>query len=349
MTTTAVRPKGAHLVGSVPLESSEQVFRTAAATLGAHLERIPDGETGERTTWIAWQGPHLAAHPQFEVEEPPPGQYAPLRRVRLRPGVAADDVSFDGGLGYAAAARDSYQTFARLLEDGVIPAHMRFQVSLPTPLAPVCQFISHRDQAAVEPAYERQMIRELQEICEPIPEERLAVQWDVAIEMGMWEGLDGLFQPWFEPVREGIIDRLARCAEATPSPVQMGFHLCYGDFGHEHFTQPADAANLTEVANRLAERIGRPIDWIHLPVPHNRDDAAFFRPLADLRLHPDTKLFLGLVHLHDGIEGAHRRIAAAREAVSEFGVATECGFGRRPADTVTPLMELHSRLAEPAV
>ena len=39
---------GAHLVGSVPLASSEDVFRLAARLLGSHLKRIPDGESGER-------------------------------------------------------------------------------------------------------------------------------------------------------------------------------------------------------------------------------------------------------------------------------------------------------------
>jgi len=35
------------LVGSVPLDSAEQVFRTAVSILGTCLRRIPDGETGD--------------------------------------------------------------------------------------------------------------------------------------------------------------------------------------------------------------------------------------------------------------------------------------------------------------
>ena len=38
----------AHLVGSVPLSDAETVFRTVSASIGLHLKRITDGETGER-------------------------------------------------------------------------------------------------------------------------------------------------------------------------------------------------------------------------------------------------------------------------------------------------------------
>jgi hypothetical protein len=46
---------GAHLVGSVPLASSEAVFRAIAAEIGDRVRRIPDGETGPRSDWIVWQ------------------------------------------------------------------------------------------------------------------------------------------------------------------------------------------------------------------------------------------------------------------------------------------------------
>jgi len=38
-----------HLIGSVPLPDAEQVFRRLGAELGAHLKRMPDGETAERS------------------------------------------------------------------------------------------------------------------------------------------------------------------------------------------------------------------------------------------------------------------------------------------------------------
>ena len=58
-------------------------------------------------------------------------------------------------------------------------------------------------------------------------------------------------------------------------------------------------------------------------------------------------LYLGVVHLADGAEGARSRIALAGEVVPRFGLATDCGWGRRPAETVQNLLDLHARILEP--
>ena len=51
-----------HLIGSIPLDNSEQVFRRLSAELGKHLRRMPDGETGERSRWVYFQRQMLEAH-----------------------------------------------------------------------------------------------------------------------------------------------------------------------------------------------------------------------------------------------------------------------------------------------
>ena len=38
--------------------------------------------------------------------------------------------------------------------------------------------------------------------------------------------------------------------------------------------------------------------------------------------------------------------AYVARAIAEFGVATECGLGRRSPDTITPLLVLHRHVAE---
>ena len=45
-------PTGVHLVGSVPLSDSSEVFRIAGSILGDRLLRMPDGEIGVRSNWI---------------------------------------------------------------------------------------------------------------------------------------------------------------------------------------------------------------------------------------------------------------------------------------------------------
>ena len=85
-TQKAAPPRGAHLVGSVPLASAGEVFRAVATALNDHLRRIPDGETGPRSDWIVWQYPVLSSRPQFEVVPPAPGHYRALPRLRIRDG-----------------------------------------------------------------------------------------------------------------------------------------------------------------------------------------------------------------------------------------------------------------------
>ncbi len=51
-----------HLVGSIGLDTVEDVFRTVGKELGPHLKRIPDGEVGGRKLWISWQYPLLRAN-----------------------------------------------------------------------------------------------------------------------------------------------------------------------------------------------------------------------------------------------------------------------------------------------
>ena len=331
-----------HLVGSVPLASAEDVFRAIAADIGDRVRRMPDGETGPRSDWIVWQLPIFTSQPALEIVPPAPESWRPLPRVRLADGARPATVRF-GALGYAEAAVTSYRTFARLKRDGVVPVGCRFQVCLPTPLAPVCAFVVGEHQAVLEPVYEARLLAELDALLREIPHDQLAVQWDTNFEFGM---LEGVFPVWFEDVKGGILERLLRLSRHVPPDVEMGYHFCYGDVQGRHFKEPRDAAKLAEVANALSASLGRPLNWLHMPVPRDRVDDAYYAPLRELRLRAETELYLGLVHT-DGVDGSRRRIEAARGAVTEFGVATECGWGRRAPATIGDLLRLHRDLSAP--
>jgi hypothetical protein len=120
----------------------------------------------------------------------------------------------------------------------------------------------------------------------------------------------------------------ARLGASVPAGVELGFHLCYGDLDAKHMVEPLDATKMVEMANLIARSVSRPVNWIHMPVPINRDDDVFFAPLKNLQLSPGTELYLGLVHAQDGVEGTLRRIASARKVVADFGIASECGISR---------------------
>src|SRR4051812_28494514 len=174
MTSVDALARGAHLVGSVPLASAEVVFETVAAQLGDRVRRIPDGETGPRSDWIVWQLPVFTSQPQLEVVPPGADSWRPLPRVRLEDAARADRVRFEA-LGYAEAAIASYRVFARLKRDGRVPAACRFQVSLPTPLAPISAFVVPEHQAALEPPYESRLLEELALVLRDVPHDQLAI------------------------------------------------------------------------------------------------------------------------------------------------------------------------------
>ena len=333
---------GVHLVGSVPLGSAEEVFRRVAGTLGERLRRIPDGETGPRADWILWQYPVFSSLPEFVVGPPGDATYRTLPKLRLGAGVSDDAVTF-GSLGYAETAIASYRLFAQLKRDGVIPSHCRFQVCLPTPVAPISAFIDPEHQARLEPLYEAKVLDELAQIVTAVPHDQLAVQWDARAEFAM---LEGATPAWFGDVRSGILERFLRLSRHVPADVELGFHLCYGDEAHGHFVALEDSRKLVEVANAIAVSLSRPLNWIHMPAP--REDAdEYFEPLASLTLQPATELYLGLIHQEDDVEVTRQRIAAAQRHIRGFGAASDCGWGRGGSDAVEELLELHRAVSRP--
>jgi hypothetical protein len=336
-------PDKVHLVGSVALDSVQEVFATAGSVLGARLARIPDGEPGGRRLWISWQYPLLRAN-AYLVPNPDPDTRGAAGSVPLQldDGVRPDEVQF-GELGYAREARASYLDFLAARKAGHIAATTRFQVCLPTPLAVIGAFCRGKDMLTIEAAYEKAMIREVQAIVAAIPHQDLCLQWDICNEMVMWDGqFPRITPPVFKDVKTEVMTRITRLIATVPADVELGVHLCYGDLDAKHFVEPQDAGKMTEFANAIAAAAQRDLAYIHMPVPIARDDDDFYRPLTGLRLKPGTELYLGLVH-QDGAQNTKRRIATARKYVSSFGIGTECGIARkRRPDLVRSILKIHA-------
>jgi hypothetical protein len=125
----------------------------------------------------------------------------------------------------------------------------------------------------------------------------------------------------------------------------LGFHFCYGDLAHHHLVEPADLSVSVRMANLAISSAKRGVDWVHMPVPMNRSDDAYFAPLHGLK-GGDTKAFLGLIHLHDGVEGSLKRVEVARRYLRAFGIATECGLGRRSRETLEEVLRIHREVAD---
>ncbi len=331
-----------HLVGSIGLDTVDEVFSTVGTLLGPHLRRVPDGEVGGRRLWISWQYPLLRASPFLRPD--PSGAIRPTNKfplLTLAEGVAPADLKF-GELGYAREARASYLDFVAAREAGTLPKGIRFQVCLPTPFAVVSSVVVPAVLPAVEAAYEKAMIAEVASLARHIPHRDLCIQWDVCNEMVIWDGQPSDAVPG-NISHADIIARMQRLCAAVPDDVELGLHLCYGDFGAKHFVEPKDAARMVDFANTLAAAVPHQLAYIHMPVPIDRSDDAFHRPLRDLKLGNGTALFLGVVHAKDGVAGTKARIAAARRYAPDFGIATECGMARsRSEDTVRALLQIHA-------
>ncbi|HEX9041175.1 MAG TPA: hypothetical protein VF838_09110 [Trebonia sp.] len=331
-----------HFVGSIALDTPEEVFAAAGELLGPHLKRVPDGEPGGRRLWISFQVPVLRANPDLEV----PGSDATLGLIplKMRDGVRPEDLHF-GELGYSREARTSYQDFLAARSAGVLPAGVRFQVSLPTPYAVINSFCVQPDAQQILPAYEQAMLGEVARITAAVPHEDLALQWDVCVEMLQWDGRwEGA--PQFPGMEQAFAGMFRRLSEAVPADVELGFHLCYGDLDAAHFVEPVDATKMVELANLITANAGRPVAYVHMPVPVNRTDDAYYQPLSGLRLPAGTELYLGLVHVSDGVAGTRQRMAVAARYARDFGIASECGIsrGRHPA-LATEFMRVYAGAA----
>ena len=204
-------------------------------------------------------------------------------------------------------------------------------------------------QDALEPAFEAALLGEVGEIAAAIPHDQLAIQWDCAsaVFATLERGEPSRFGSTREEMYQPLAERLARFGRAVPPGVDLLYHFCYGNSNGKHSVEPSSTRDAVIMANRIAALLGptRPIQLIHMPVPIARDDEAYFAPLRDLDVGPETTIALGLIHLRDGAAGAQRRIAAARKHIGSFALGTECGLSHVGADNLLPVLRLHAEIA----
>jgi len=127
-------PDKVHFVGSIALDSVEEVFRTLGSALGSRLRRVPDGEPGGRRLWISWQYPLLRAQPFLKADPNAPNQTTGFLPLSLVDDAKPSEVRF-GELGYAREARASYQDFLEARTRGELPPNVGRTVGLGCPVS----------------------------------------------------------------------------------------------------------------------------------------------------------------------------------------------------------------------
>jgi hypothetical protein len=343
-----------HLVGSVPLDTPQEVFRTFGSPLGKYLFSMPDGEVGPRRHWISrvhYQV--LAAHPELEiVQRPAPdenGIERPFPRnagdswlFKVKAGV--EQVRFgDPGwrLGFARDAINSYFVFNVMKEKGVLPPHLRFQVSIPmvNSVLPPRIFPDVRDLARIRPGYEAATRAEITKIIEQIPARDLAIQWDCSTEVQDSYGNIPGFP--LEGAVERSLTQVRNLSPHIPAEVALGYHFCFGTLGGWPRFAPDDLSQAVKLANACITASGRRVDWVHIPVLDRSDDA-FFAPLQELKPQ-GTRVYLGAVH---NMARFAERIATARKYLPAFGLGAYCGFGRLTAADLPNVLADHLKAAE---
>jgi hypothetical protein len=346
-------PTAVHFNGSVNLPDGETVMREISSRIATGVRRMTDGETGDRNYWINFQTQKFEQMPEFETvsvgkayETAPDAPDMP--QLRLTEGASAEMINWPN-LGYADEYTESFATFERLQNEGTIPADVRFQMQYPTPLASMAGTIAPDDLPKVAPSYEQALFADLDTALERLPHERIAVQWDVAVEFGALEGAMGPKVPI-----DQIVPGLVRCLEQVPADVPVGMHLCYGDYGHQHFKQPESLQMQVDLVNAVTSDTQRTLNFVSFTVPQGRNDGAYFEPLGDLRTGPETELYFALVPYHpddqapgttaEQIEQIDAALINSPAGPRHWGICTECGMGRVDAGDVTRLLDLHSQI-----
>jgi hypothetical protein len=346
------------LVGSLPFDTAEEALRTAAEGLRGHVGWLPDGEVEERKDWvgmlaalvfskhpdleetIAPEG--LLEQPDREGERPPIEDFEGFWNFRIRPGRT---IGFDD-LEYGRFAIESYAVFRRLRDEGVVPQGVRFQVCLPAPHSAIDAFFEDNTQwPEVYAAYLDGIRGEIAKLLGEVPAEDLVIQWDAAWEfVDMAMGERNFFKFWPKLTAEEKFQRHAEQLDGLwqgiPDEALLGFHWCYGTWGGWPMTAMADLDLCVRMSNEAKRRIGRRLDYVHMPVVR-RPDEAFFAPLANLDVG-ETKIFLGLVHHTDGIDDFRRRRDLAGEHLPSFGIGSVCGYGRVEPELLPEILRIHA-------
>ena len=355
------------MIGSVPSETAEETFRLLGPSIGHLLAGITHGEPGYRNMWVVFNAPHVyEPNPDITITNKPkpnrdktvfkdanipdwlPTSWEEMWCCKVNDGV--EEVRFET-IHYADFAVECYATFRKLREEGVIPEGARYQVNFPFPedFTRWCTE-TNRDFEIMNRAIVDVVGREVTALVKAIPHEDLIVQWDVCWEVFACDADDYLGRKPLHWKAEGdpyerFGGYMEQLSPLVPETVPLGMHLCYGDLEHSHMIEPKDLGVTTRMANLAVERAGRRFDYVQMPVPRNRNDDDYFAPLKDLNIG-DTKLYIGLVHLTDGTEGTLNRLKTFRKHYSgNYGVATECGWGRRKKETMPDLLKVHKEVA----
>jgi hypothetical protein len=142
--------------------------------------------------------------------------------------------------------------------------------------------------------------------------------------------------------------------DQVPEDVPVGLHLCYGDYGHQHFKQPESLELQVRVLDAVIAAAGRTVSFASFTVPQDQRAESYFAPLSGLTADPGTELNFGLVPYHpaaqapgttdDQIWLIDAALADSPGGSRDWGISTECGMGRVDRADIPALLNLHREI-----
>ena len=354
--------RAVHLVGAWPGEFGVDAMDTAFKRLGPKLERMSDGETGDRSQWLLPTMAWMRANPDVERQE----SVVPVRVVERDTETGAGEKAKGGGfyrlrdghsltadhiqMGYVLAFKQSYPAFKALRERYDQP-QISFQVGIPSPLD--LARVAFGVDAMLEPSLEGPFMATT---ADQINQIRADAGEDVIFQIETVGTLlaVAMASPEDQPaVADRMATELVRLVEQVPEGTRFGAHLCLGNFQHKASMQLSGARPLVLLSNALARHFpsGRRLEYIHVPLaaahlPPSLDEA-WYAPLSELDLG-DVRFVAGFVHESLDIEQLTQLLATIERAAGrEVDVASTCGLGRLPSsDMAWDMMEKAGALAD---
>jgi hypothetical protein len=324
----------AHLVGAWPGRDPEHAMETALTHLAPHLDRMTDGETGDRHLWITPAIDTFRVNPDVEmIHDGEWTDYDDTALWKVKDGVTMNPDNI--GLRYALAFQGSYPAF-QALRRRFDRDDLRFQVGIPAPID--VAIYTFGEAAFADPqildASTSATTREIAAIGELGGEDVVFQIETVVALVAVAQAADGEQREAAARMAQTIAD----VARRSPERTSFGIHLCLGDFHHKAYGNMRDVRPIVLLANALAEAwpAGRQLVYVHAPFAAAAEppipEESFYEPLAELALPDDVRFIAGF--LHESLDlAAHRELLARIERLTgrEVDVSSACGLGRRPS------------------
>ena len=343
--------KNVHFVGGIPLNGSNEVFRTLCNVFPGRLKRIPDGNTGQRRDSDQWQSNIFqSAGLAHIVKSNPLDSTRDFEEIEfiytlenlftidpkyVLPAIChwhtSRSLPFDPR--YDDFAIESYLSFSAQRAAGIIPYDVKFQICIPDIFQFVSLWVEQPFRHHIYPIYQAGWILALSRLQAEIPHYDLSIQFDINTPASD----SGVFEP---SLNNDPVARTALLIDAIAPDVEIGFHLSC----REGVVQPYQMQAMANLASLLQSRIRRRVAWIHVSIPAAANNESYFTPLRALMVGEGdnkTELYLGLARARDLVGTVQRmRIAAKALGAGDFGIATDKGFEDIPMEEFEDILRV---------